>query len=135
MITVIDCDTTFKLTSEFEGLQEGTFIPKDESNYFYRKLIEAIDSGKIEIVPYIEQVPIPTSITRFQALAVLASMGLLATVRTMVSNSDNEVMKLAFDNALEFKRTSPMLLELAGQLNLSASDLDTLFINASKIEV
>jgi hypothetical protein len=136
MLTVINHADTVQLTTPFNGLPKDTFIPKDLTNKFYRDVLEAVNTGQAELVPPVEAPPVvPSVITRFQALAQLATLGLLPTVKAIIDTSDNEIMKLAFDNALEFKRTSPMLNELATQLNLTSSDLDSLFIAASKIEV
>jgi hypothetical protein len=45
------------------------------------------------------------------------------------------IKKLAWEKAVEFKRESPLLLEIAEAVGLGSSDLDALFIDAASIEV
>jgi hypothetical protein len=78
--------------------------------------------------------PIPTTVTRFQALAVLAAGGYLDTVRTYIATLDvNNIQRLAWENAVEWERTSPTLNALAAMLNLTDTQVDDLFIAASNI--
>lgn len=132
---VIDTGTTFQILFPFMELPVGTFIPKNMSNKFYVELKAQIDLGLIEVRQPTPITVVPNTITRLQALVTLSNMGLLDSVQNIVNTSSDEILKLAFANAQEFKRTSPMLLSLAATLGLSDTDLDTLFINASKIEV
>lgn len=76
---------------------------------------------------------VPESVTPFQAKAALLQAGLLGQAEGLVSAAGG-VTKLAWDEALEFKRTSPTLLALAEGLGLSPEALDELFRTASRIE-
>lgn len=78
--------------------------------------------------------PIPQSVTRFQALAVLAAGGYLDTVRTYINTLDqNNVQRLAWENATDWERSSPTLNALAAMLGLSDTEVDDLFVAASQV--
>jgi len=78
--------------------------------------------------------PIPATVTRFQALAVLAAGGYLDTVRTYINTLDqNNVQRLAWENATDWERSSPTLNALATMLNLTSAEVDDLFIAASQV--
>ena len=77
--------------------------------------------------PYVPQVVSP-----FQARAALAQAGLLAQAEAAVAATD-EVTKLAWQYAQEFRRNSPTLLTLATALGLTEAQLDELFTTAAGI--
>lgn len=78
---------------------------------------------------------VPQGVTRYKALAALHLAGLLATVEAMMADPATDTLTvLAWKNAQEFKRTSPMVLNMAQALGLSAQQLDDLFIAANQIE-
>jgi hypothetical protein len=85
--------------------------------------------------PYIAPPPpIPSTVTRFQALAVLAAGGYLDTVRTYIATLDqNNVQRLAWENAADWERSSPTLNALATMLNLTSAEVDALFVAASQV--
>ncbi len=73
-------------------------------------------------------------ISPFQARAALAAAGLLATVETLMANPDTpEMVRLAWQHAQEFRRSSPMLQALAATLGLDDQALDELFESARSI--
>ena len=78
--------------------------------------------------------PIPQSVTRFQALAILAAGGYLDTVRTYINTLDpNNVQRLAWENAADWERSSPTLNALAAMLGLTDAQVDDLFVAASQV--
>jgi len=78
--------------------------------------------------------PIPSSVTRFQALAILAAGGYLDTVRTYIATLDqNNVQRLAWENATDWERSSPTLNALATMLGLTDAQVDELFIAAAQV--
>jgi len=78
--------------------------------------------------------PIPTSVTRFQALATLAAGGWLDTVHVYIDALPrSNVQRLAFENATDWERTSPTVNALAQMLGLSDAQVDELFVAASKV--
>jgi len=85
------------------------------------------DGGK-----WSEHKPVPQAVSRFQALAALYQSGLLESVELAVSESDT-LTQLAWKNAQEFRRDSPILQSIAQALDLTSDDLDALFKTASQI--
>jgi len=78
--------------------------------------------------------PIPATVTRFQALAVLAAGGYLDTVRTYIATlGEDNITRLAWENAADWERTSPTLNALATMLNLTSTEVDDLFVAASQV--
>ncbi|KMJ53794.1 hypothetical protein ACG97_05995 [Vogesella sp. EB] len=78
---------------------------------------------------------IPSEVTRYQALAALHLAGLLGNVEAMMADAATDKLTvIAWQNAQAFKRNSPMVLDMAQQLNLTDQQLDDLFISASQIE-
>jgi hypothetical protein len=76
---------------------------------------------------------VPTSVSRFQALAALSNEGLLTSVQNAVNASTNPLVPLAFNNAQTFDRDSATVATLAAALNLSSAQLDSLFVAAAAI--
>ena len=87
------------------------------------------------VEPYVAPPPpIPTTVTRFQALAILAAGGYLDTVRTYINTLDqNNVQRLAWENATDWERSSPTLNALAQMLGLTDAQVDDLFIAAAQV--
>jgi hypothetical protein len=78
---------------------------------------------------------VPQSVTRFQARAALHLAGLLEQVEALMAHPDTPMLaKLAWADAMEFKRTSPTIASLASTLGLSDAALDDLFTVAAGID-
>jgi hypothetical protein len=71
--------------------------------------------------------------TPFQGKAALYNAGLLDDVNSLIT-SGNAITKLAWENALEWKRISPMIESLSASLGLSETQVDDLFRAAVLIE-
>lgn len=79
--------------------------------------------------------PIPQSVTRFQARAALHLAGLLEQVEAMIADPATPVLaKLAWQDAQEFKRTSPTIAAMSAALGLTEQQLDDLFTTAAGID-
>lgn len=64
----------------------------------------------------------------FQAKTVLSDYGLLEAVKTLINHSSTPMkVKLAWENAVPFKRDNPLVLFIAQQLGISANLLDEMF--------
>lgn len=73
-------------------------------------------------------------VTPFQAKAALAQLGKLEEVETIMQDpATSTLAKLAWNEALEFRRTSPTLLAIAQILNTTDAELDNLFEVAGTI--
>lgn len=71
-------------------------------------------------------------VSRFQARAALHNAGLLDDVEAAVAAAD-AFTKIAWADAVEFRRTSPTILTLAGAIGLNDAQLDDLFRAAAQI--
>lgn len=96
---------------------------------------EARDLSADEIEKRLKRKRETMVVTPFQAKAALLNAGLLSNVEAVVNAAETPaIVKLAWSNAIEFRRTSPTIAQLAVSLNLTDEQLDTLFIDASKIK-
>ncbi len=78
---------------------------------------------------------VPQSVTRFQARAALSRAGLFTTVNNaMIAFPVGDERRLAWEDAQEFRRTSPTMLQMAAALGLNDAALDALFTTAAGIE-
>lgn len=84
----------------------------------------AVDPMPVKIVPQ--------SVSRAQAKIALSRAGLLNQINQLVNVADIET-QLAWNEALNFERSSPTVAKLAAALNLTGDQLDALFITAAGI--
>lgn len=127
----------YKLTATPEiivRIAGDVYIPAHIENADYQRYLEWLSEGNVPD-PYVPPPPpIPATVTRFQALAVLAAGGYLDTIRTYIATLDQDnIQRLAWENAVEWERTSPTLNALAVMLGLTDTEVDDLFISASTI--
>jgi len=77
--------------------------------------------------------PVPQVVSRFQARAALLQSDLLDAAEAAVAEGE-AIIKLAWEDAQEFRRHSPTIAALAGELGLSSEQVDDLFRLAATIE-
>ena len=85
-----------------------------------------------EIAAELAQWRAQTACTPFQGRMALVDANLLTQVETAINSADQKT-KTAWEYALEWKRTSPLITTLAAALNLSDVEVDELFKAAQKI--
>lgn len=74
----------------------------------------------------------PQVVSRFQARAALHLAGLLPQVEALMAAPETDALwRLAWTDAIEFRRDSPTLVAMAAALNLTEQQLDQLFITAA----
>lgn len=74
-------------------------------------------------------------VSRFQARAALHLAGMLEQVQTMMDNPATDMLaRLAWQDAQEFRRTSPTVQAMGAALGLTAEQLDNLFRQAATIQ-
>lgn len=95
------------------------------------------DARQLWLFPGWSPVPtfVPQEVTRFQAKAALAQAGLLPAIEEFVSLATTDIIvKLAWQDAQTFKRTSVFVAVVAEHLALTDEQIDELFIAAGTIE-
>lgn len=85
-----------------------------------------------EVVP--PPVPVPQSVSRFRARAVLQLAGLLDDADAVVAEM-HPLTRIAWTDAASFRRDSPILISVAQQLQLSDAQVDDLFRQAAALEL
>lgn len=74
--------------------------------------------------------------TNYQARVVLAQLNLYATVEGIMADPNTDpIAKIAWEYASNFYRISPFVNSIAGALNLTDEQLDTLFEQAMGVTV
>lgn len=121
-------------TTTIVRIVDNANIPADPANTDYAAYLEWLAEGNTP-EPYVAPPPpIPQSVTRFQALAALSLGGYLPLIRTYIATlGEDDITRLAFENATEWERSSPTLAILAQMLNLTNTQVDDLFIAANAI--
>lgn len=114
-------------------------INKDE----HAALFEGQSAGKKIVVdangyPILQDLPpslpVPQKIIRFQALAALYQAGLLDSIKTyMADPATDGFTKLAWEEAQEFNRASPMVASIGALFGLTDPQMDDLFRFAATI--
>lgn len=105
-----------------------------------RQIHADILAGKAgEISPYVapppQPVPVPASVSRFQARAALLQAGLLVGVEAYMEDpATDPFVRIAWEDAQVFRRNSPTVLSLQPLLGLTDGQLDDLFRFAATIE-
>ncbi len=73
-------------------------------------------------------------VSAFQAKAALHRFNMYETVQALMGNPQTPIeMRLAWENAMSFRRMSPTVLAMGKLMNLNENDLDALFELASTI--
>ena len=95
----------------------------------------AVDYTAEEIAARVDQWRQSAVVTPFQGKAALFQAGLLDDVESLIADASTDtITKLAWANAIEWKRMSPMIVSLATALSLTDEQVDTLFKEASSVE-
>ena len=76
------------------------------------------------------------AVTRFQAKAAMYNAGILDTVEAHFADpATGKIDKIAWDDAIDFYRLSPLVVSVGGLLGLTDAQLDQLFIDAAKVTI
>lgn len=135
-IAIADDGIIYSMEDDYQSSQiEGTIVGIT-STYGYTNGENGTVYGMMwdgqAIVPPPVVVTVPNSVSRFQARAALYNAGLLSAVEDAIGGAD-ELVKMAWADAQEFRRNSPTILAMAAMLELTAEQVDDLFIAAAQI--
>lgn len=72
-------------------------------------------------------------VTRRQMLTALHRAGLLESIRAAVDGSGDVELQIAFNEALDFERTNPMLIAMAQSLGKTDAEIDAIFALAETL--
>lgn len=135
----------FKQNGEYLGIRGS--IPKEEENLiaieWYEEFVNIInpklENGVVVSGEVIIEVPQSVSTMRFW-LAVYEVLGIteqivLENVDKIQDTSMKIKIQIMLNKAQEFDRNNQMLNYMANELGISQGQLDSLFVNASKIEL
>lgn len=107
-----------------------------DKNKNWVKTHEAVDYTAEEIAARKQQERESMVVSPLQAKAALMYANLLSTVESYVADANTDpIVKLAWNNAQEYKRLSPMIVAITTQLNITDQQADALFANAKSIVV
>jgi hypothetical protein len=138
-------DTESRLNARYDStinnaIPDGAIELSDE--LFWRTINEIDGIWKLvsgEVVKTAIPIPvplIPQPISRLQALAAMYNGGLLDAAEAYFALPDTpRIQKLAWANAQDFYRQSPLVIAVGAILGLSDAQIDTLFTAGSTIQV
>ena len=136
----ISFPTQFVAPSEYESI---TMIPSPATELQIATIdgTDVIDGKRVikwsvrdktaEEVEAERKASVPSQITPRQCRLQLLSLGLLDEVETMCNA--NREMQIWFEYSLDFQRSHEMVTAMGTQIGMSESDMDNLFIEASKL--
>ena len=124
------------VTFEEVGEMEFYATPTDVEEHG-REIYARADGGAFgEVVPYVEPVIVPVSITPRQCRLVLSSYGMLADVQNYIDSlagPEGEEAKITWEYATSIRRDNALLIAIATSKGLSASQIDEMFIKGSTL--
>ena len=133
MVVYIDSDgNKYGFETERDAIRQPDWVicqPKEDGSYF--------DYYNTDGTPNLDYVPlklieeVPQSITMRQARLYLLSLNLLDEVEVIVAQ--NRAWYIEWEYANEVLRTNQLIPALQQSLGLSDSDIDNMFIEASKL--
>lgn len=123
--------------NKFNYIFSGTFHEDTSQEYMEQigmsqdQIDSVLAQKEFEVSQYRESL----IVSRFQARAVLREMGIRDDVEALINQQDTpELVKDAWADAQQFRRTSPTIEWMGQQLGLTDEDIDDMFEAASKIE-
>lgn len=78
-------------------------------------------------------VPVPASVTRRQMKLALLQQDLLGAVEDAVAASSDMALRINWQDALDFRRDHPFVIQMAGLLGKSDAELDEIFVLANSL--
>ena len=112
----------------------GEQIVMSNEDYVYLSSLEVVPSASVlEAIAIQNKVDVPILVTMRQARLALLQSGLLTTVTEAITASTDEALKIEWEYAADVRRDWTSLIALTESLDMTAADLDALFLSASKL--
>jgi len=112
-------------------------IPNDFGNRHYILMIDELEKGEAEILPYVEPpVPVPQVVTMRQARLALLSQGLLSGVDAAIDALEDppkSEVRIEWEYSQTVERSRPFVTLLGNALGLDETGLDDLFTLAATL--
>lgn len=124
-----------------ESIEPNEDLRTDFSIVYFDPNTETVEVGmdmdpQTTTFSYSSPVYIPNSVSKLQAKVALLQAGLMPQIDAILEDSEtSEIVKLAWNDASEFRRNSLPISTMAGLLNLTEQEVDDLFVLAASIEV
>lgn len=119
-------------------VDDGILITRGHQDwpYYLAWLADGGVPAPPELVPDVpaELGPVPKSVSRFRARAVMQMAGILEAADTVVAEM-HPLTRIAWIDAAYFRRDSPNLISVAQQLGLSNAQVDDFFRQADALEL
>lgn len=110
-----------------------SFVPCAPGNSDYARIQELVNSGELVVEPYVPPPPPPVQeVTMRQARLVLLNHDLLDDVENQITTM-SKAAQIEWEYSTHVLKTSELVQNIAQTLNLSESDVDTLFQEASQL--
>ena len=129
-----------KIASKYSTEDEIAMMKKDEfdnKKIAYLAYVEECKQVGVELKEGVgifeDEDTVPTSITPRQLRMQLTTSGLRETVETMIAESTDYELKDWWEYSLVFARSHSILESFASSLNLSDTQVDEMFVAASKL--
>lgn len=114
--------------------QYAVYVGVEEIDGQWFTKYEARDYTPEEIAQRLQQKREGMNVTPYQAKAALFEAGFLDEVEALIDAPDTDrLIVLAWNNAIEYRRLSPMVSGIASALGWTDEQLDDLFIAAAQI--
>lgn len=107
-------------------------IPSDPGNRDWVAYQAWLAAGNVPDPYIVPPAPIPSPVSRMQAMVAMSRAGLLTSVQNWITTQDAET-QLIWNTATDFSRSSTLLNNAATALNLTSAQVDQLFITAATI--
>jgi hypothetical protein len=112
---------------------DGTILYGDGVTAAQKTTVEALIAAHDSTKP--APIPVPATVTRYQARAALLEAGLLGQVDSFFAAlPDSDMGKLAWNEAPTVRRDSEALAAGAHALGLTDAQIDALFLRADEIQ-
>lgn len=118
-----------------QRVDDGAYIPQDPDNADYQAYLAWCEAGNVAQPEPPPEDTVPQSVTAAQGGIALIRAGLMNAVQAVVDAADTPAeVKWAWQRAQDWQRDSAALAYLAQRANITAQQMDDLFVAAAQIQ-